>query len=484
MTARRRLTIGCMFTYVAEIPTPTVFMVRPAISRALSTEGDRWLSDPPAQVHAYVDIYGNDCARTVLPAGRSQFGFSALADVPDATEDADPDAPEVPANELPDHTLIYTLPSRYCLPDLLAAEAWQRFGGLAPGYKRVQAICDHVNGHLTFQYGSSTATSTAVDVNISRYGVCRDFTHLAISFCRALNIPARYTFGYLPDLDVPADPAPMDFAAWMEVWLGDRWWTFDPRNNARRKGRVVIGRGRDATDVAVATTFGGPLLESMTVQAEELALSLAGERATRLRRDPAVEPFPPVVEPGGLSLVVGRAGHVGGRHPPPPRLDGHVCQQALPDVTDADQPVQAGMGDEDHVSGRAGADGGEGPAGAGREQVRHRRRPLGQLGLACPAEALDPATPAQRRPVPALGEEQQRVAPAEAGRQPPDLPDLLARVPAAGPGGALGPRLAAMEKRVGHPVSHDVEARVELERRLHHHPGAPIAAREQVVNEQ
>jgi transglutaminase-like putative cysteine protease len=100
--------------------------------------------------------------------------------------------------------------------------------------------------------------------------VCRDFTHLAISFCRALNIPARYTFGYLPDLDVPADPAPMDFAAWMEVWLGDRWWTFDPRNNARRKGRVVIGRGRDATDVAVATTFGGPLLESMTVEAGEL----------------------------------------------------------------------------------------------------------------------------------------------------------------------------------------------------------------------
>jgi transglutaminase-like putative cysteine protease len=270
MTGRRRLSIGCMFTYVAEIPTPTVFMVRPAISRALSTEGDRWLSDPPAQVHGYTDIYGNDCVRTVLPAGRSQFGFTAVADVPDATEDFDPDAPEVPTNQLPDHTLMYTLPSRYCLPDLLAAEAWQRFGGLEPGYKRVQAICDHVNGHLTFQYGSSTATSTAVDVNNSRYGVCRDFTHLAISFCRALNIPARYTFGYLPDLDVPEDPAPMDFAAWMEVWLGDRWWTFDPRNNVRRKGRVVIGRGRDATDVAVATTFGGPLLESMTVQAEEL----------------------------------------------------------------------------------------------------------------------------------------------------------------------------------------------------------------------
>ena len=199
MTDRRRLSIGCMFTYVAEIPTPTVFMVRPAISRALSTEGDRWLSHPPAQVHGYTDIYGNDCARTVLPAGRSQFGFSAMADVPDATEDVDAEAPEVPPSQLPAETLAYTLPSRYCLPDLLATEAWERFGGLAPGYRRVQAICDHVNGHLTFQYGSSTATSTAVDVNNSRYGVCRDFTHLAISFCRALNIPARYTFGYLPD---------------------------------------------------------------------------------------------------------------------------------------------------------------------------------------------------------------------------------------------------------------------------------------------
>jgi transglutaminase-like putative cysteine protease len=126
-------------------------------------------------------------------------------------------------------------------------------------------------GHLTFQYGSSTALSSAVDVNLAGRGVCRDFTHLAISFCRALNIPARYVFGYLPDMDVPPDPAPMDFAAWMEVWLGDRWWTFDPRNNTRRKGRIVIGQGRDASDVAMATTFGGPLLESMLVQAEEEA---------------------------------------------------------------------------------------------------------------------------------------------------------------------------------------------------------------------
>ena len=165
--------------------------------------------------------------------------------------------------------LIYTLPSRYCLPDMLGDEAWSRFGAMPLGYSRVQAICDYVNGHLTFEYGRSGPQTTAADANASGFGVCRDFTHLAISFCRALNIPARYVFGYLPDMDVPPDPAPMDFAAWMEVWLGDRWFTFDPRNNRRRKGRILIGSGRDASDVAMVTTFGAPLLESMIVQAQE-----------------------------------------------------------------------------------------------------------------------------------------------------------------------------------------------------------------------
>jgi len=270
MTDLRHVRIGCKFTYVAEVPTAAVFVVRPAASAAVAMEGGRWLTDPSVPVHDYTDVYGNECARTVLPVGRSMFGFSAVAVVPNATEDADQDAPEVSPGALPDETLLYTLPSRYCLPDLLANEAWQRFGALAPGYKRVQAICDHVHQHVTFQYGSTTATSTAADVNATRLGVCRDFAHLAVSFCRALNIPARYAFGYLPDMDVSPDPAPMDFAAWMEVWLGDRWWTFDPRNNTRRKGRVVIARGRDAADVAVATTFGGPLLESMTVDSVEV----------------------------------------------------------------------------------------------------------------------------------------------------------------------------------------------------------------------
>jgi transglutaminase-like putative cysteine protease len=267
----RQLLIGCEFTYVAAIPTPVVFQVQPVDSPLVTIEGAQWASEPVIAARGYRDLYGNPCVRAVLPTGKSTFRYQALAVVPDATEEADEDAPECAPDDLPDDTLIYTLPSRYVLPDVLGPESWSRFGSLPPGYRRVQAICDYVNSHLTFQYGSSTALSSAVDVNLAGRGVCRDFTHLAISFCRALNIPARYVFGYLPDMDVPPDPAPMDFAAWMEVWLGDRWWTFDPRNNIRRKGRVVISRGRDASDVAMATTFGGPILESMTVQAEEAA---------------------------------------------------------------------------------------------------------------------------------------------------------------------------------------------------------------------
>jgi transglutaminase-like putative cysteine protease len=267
----RRIRVGCEFAYHAEVDTPVVFHVQPVKSRHADVELEWWRSEPSFPLRGLVDLYGNTGLRGVLPAGRSNFRYSAVAWVPDATEDVDKDAPECLPDLLPDDTLIYTLPSRYCLPDVLADEAWSRFGGLQPGYGRVLAICDHVYDHLTFQYGSTTPLSTAADVNEGGLGVCRDFTHLAVSFCRALNIPARYVFGYLPDLDVPPNPGPMDFAAWMEVWLGDRWWTFDPRNNTPRKGRIVIGRGRDALDVAMATTFGGPVLESMTVQAEEAA---------------------------------------------------------------------------------------------------------------------------------------------------------------------------------------------------------------------
>jgi len=266
----RRLRIGCEFTYRAVVSTPTVFQVTANDAPRVQVVREEWSTKPEMFTHGYRDLYDNLCTRVILPAGQSNLRYDALVEVPDSVEDADEDAPELAPDALPDDVLLYTLPSRYCLPDMLGNEAWSRFGATPPGYRRVQAICAHVHGHLRFRYGSSTAASTATDVNESGFGVCRDFTHLAISFCRALNIPARYVFGYLPDLDVPPDPAEMDFAAWMEVWLGDRWWTFDPRNNQRRKGRVVVGRGRDASDVAMATTFGGPILDLMVVHAEEV----------------------------------------------------------------------------------------------------------------------------------------------------------------------------------------------------------------------
>lgn len=266
----RRLRVGCTFVEVAQAPTAAVFQVEPLLDQPAEITGERWTSDPEIASHTYRDFYGNRCRRLVLPVGRVSLSFTAEVVVTDATEDVDEDAPEVPPADLPDEVLLYTLPSRYCLPDVLGNEAWSRFGHLEPGYRRVQAVCAYVHKHLTFAYGSSTALSTAADVHASRYGVCRDFTHLAVSLCRALNIPARYVFGYLPELDIEPRGLPPDFAAWMEVWLGDRWWTFDPRNGERRKGRVLIGRGRDAADVAMSTAYGSPYLESMTVVAEEV----------------------------------------------------------------------------------------------------------------------------------------------------------------------------------------------------------------------
>ncbi|MFT4166545.1 MAG: transglutaminase family protein [Microlunatus sp.] len=266
----RRLQLGCSFTQHSQVPVHAVFQVEPVLDGIAAIADEQWVIEPATPTTAYRDLYGNRCRRLMLPAGRSVISYRATAEVPDATEEVDLDAPELPPHELPDDVLIYTLPSRFCLPDVLASEAWSRFGGLPPGYRRVQAICDYVNSYLTFQYGSSGPWSTAVDVYQSRYGVCRDFAHLAVSFCRSLNIPARYVFGYLPEIEVAHREQAMDFAAWMQVWLGDRWYTFDPRNNIPRKGRVLIGVGRDAADVAMSTTFGGPWLESMTVVAEEI----------------------------------------------------------------------------------------------------------------------------------------------------------------------------------------------------------------------
>lgn len=271
MDRLRHVRVGCEFEYDAAMDTAAVLQVEPYDGGPASVVRYEWSSSPEMPRRGYTDIYGNSCQRIVLPTGVSTLRYNALVGVPDATEAVDLDAQETPAADLPDDALIYTLPSRYCLPDVLADDAWTLFSEVKPGYRRVKAICDHVHGSLRFAHGSSTPLTTAADVHSSGYGVCRDFTHLAITFCRALSIPARYVFGYLPEIEVTPLDEPMDFAAWFEAYLDGQWWTFDPRNNEARKGRVLIGRGRDALDVAMVTTFGGPMLNRMEVWAEEAA---------------------------------------------------------------------------------------------------------------------------------------------------------------------------------------------------------------------
>ena len=266
-----QIRVGCQFSYQAEVPTHAIVQVEPRLEGAVRALDERWDNEPVLPMSRYLDTFGNICRRTTLPTGASVLRYDALLDVPSTPDPQAPGLPEVPPAELPDEVLVYTLASLYCPTMELADAAWSLFGSLSPGWSRVQAICDWVHREITFGYMRTAPFVTATDVFQARAGVCRDFAHLAITFCRALNIPARYAFGYLPDIDVPPSADPMDFCGWMEVFLGGAWWTFDPRNNRPRLGRSLIGRGRDALDVAMVSTYGGPLLTSMTVWADEVA---------------------------------------------------------------------------------------------------------------------------------------------------------------------------------------------------------------------
>ncbi len=260
--------MGCEFKYDVSAPTVATVQVRPRSDARHQLVTESWSTQPPVPIDEYADFYGNPVKRLVMPQGDLLLRYDAVVAVPDEPDLDAIAARQLPVEQIPGEVLHFTLPSRYCLSDQLMGMAWELFGHTPPGGARVQAVCDWVHDNITFQYGSSNPLTTAADVLEQRKGVCRDLAHLAITFCRALNIPARYVFGYLPDLYVPPDPAPMDFAAWMEVYLDDRWWTFDPRNNVRRVGRVLIGRGRDALDVAMLTTFGPATFKSMTVWAD------------------------------------------------------------------------------------------------------------------------------------------------------------------------------------------------------------------------
>ncbi|MGA2928235.1 MAG: transglutaminase family protein [Solirubrobacteraceae bacterium] len=277
-----RVRVGCEFHFDAAVAVPAVVLLRAAPDGGVTVERETWHVQPNSSFSDLVDAYGNRLRRVVIGAGKASLRYDAEVTTSAALDEVSPQAVQHRVEDLPGELLIYTLASRYCLSDMLSDAAVNLFGMTPLGWERVQAVCDWVHDNVRFDYGATRPATTSVDVFEARVGVCRDFAHLAISFCRALNIPARYVFGYLPDIDVTVPPEPMDFCAWMEVYLGGRWWTFDARNNARRVGRVVIARGRDAMDVAMVTSYGTLLLERMTVWAHEI-LPVAATLDDRLR---------------------------------------------------------------------------------------------------------------------------------------------------------------------------------------------------------
>jgi transglutaminase-like putative cysteine protease len=237
-------------------------------------EPDRLRIEPDVEPEQYIDAFGNLCCRFTAPAGRIRLFNSTLIEDSGNVDPQDFSAREIPVADLPPETLQFLLSSRYCEVDLLSNTAAQLFGGIPPGWQRVQAICDWVHDNVTFGYHFASPTKTALDVYRDRTGVCRDFQHLAITFCRSVNIPARYATGYLGDICVPPPGVPMDFAAWFEAYLEGRWWTFDARNNEPRVGRVLMATGRDATDVAITTSFGDTRLAHFEVTTDEVPAPL------------------------------------------------------------------------------------------------------------------------------------------------------------------------------------------------------------------
>ncbi|KIQ20305.1 transglutaminase [Variovorax paradoxus] len=255
-------------------PTALIYMLQVHPSRAGDIQGSENITiSPPLATDHYRDSFDNHCARVHVPLGVTSVRLRNQATVYDtgAPDPVDLYAIEHAAADLPVDTLPFVLPSRYCEVDSeLLQFAWANFLSVPPGWGRVQAICDFVHGHLRFDYQNARATRTALEGYRERTGVCRDFAHLAITLCRCMNIPARYVTGYLGDIGIPPVPYPMDFSAWFEVYLGDRWHTFDARHNTPRIGRVVMARGRDAADVPITMVFGANTLQRFEVTTREV----------------------------------------------------------------------------------------------------------------------------------------------------------------------------------------------------------------------
>jgi transglutaminase-like putative cysteine protease len=264
-----RLGYDIRFETPAAVPMTALLSVHPSRRQDLR-EPDRLRVEPDVALDEYVDMFGNVSTRFLAPAGSIRLVNSTLIEDSGAPDPVPYDARELPVGDLPPETLRYLMASRFCEVDLLSPIAVELFGDVPRGFARVQAICNWVHSRVTFSYAQARSTRTALDVFTERVGVGRDFQHLAITFCRCLNIPARYTAGYLGDIGVPPAPSPMDFSAWFEAYLEGRWWTFDARHNEPRIGRVLLATGLDATDVAITTSFGSAKLTQFTVVTDEV----------------------------------------------------------------------------------------------------------------------------------------------------------------------------------------------------------------------
>ena len=264
-----RLGYDIQFDLPSSVPFIGLLNVHPSRSPCLR-EPDELTIEPVVPVSSYSDSFGNRCTRFVAQEGPLRLYNSTLIEDSGTPDPVDWSAREVPVEDLPEDALIHLLPSRYCEVDLMSNIAGQMFNAAPRGWQRVQAVCDWVHNHITFGYAFARNTRTALEVYNEQVGVCRDFQHLAITLCRCLNIPARYATGYLGDIGIPPTDTPMDFSAWFEAYLENRWWAFDARNNIPRIGRVLMATGRDAADVAITTNFGAAHLKKFEVVSDEV----------------------------------------------------------------------------------------------------------------------------------------------------------------------------------------------------------------------
>jgi len=260
------------FQCPAQTPMLLQLNVHPSRERDLVSP-DRVRVHPEAPMDSYLDEFGNRVTRVQAPAGLVTFTNDFAIRDSGLPDEIPEDAPLTPVKDLPSETLVFLLASRYCDSDNLSEFAWSRFGGVGGGARLVQAICDFAHDNIRFDYQLADPRRTASGALREGVGVCRDFAHLAIALCRAMNVPARYCTGYLGDIGVPPDPAPMDFSAWFEAFLNGRWYKFDARHNVPRIGRILMARGRDAADVALSTAFGTAPLQRFEVTTYEEAIA-------------------------------------------------------------------------------------------------------------------------------------------------------------------------------------------------------------------